>query len=202
MATIATAMARFRGGGRVYQHDGKARILRLVLDELPQLIEGPGMVLRPLGFPHLGALPYPGQIFQGKGFTHGLCGGHQPFTDDVVDRAHMTLLVSRQPFQEPFGSLRAFGLERTPDLEGVGAERLYGVAFVDGALRIHGDTSAAQIDTEDAHGSVTSRSRGFDLDMQEERPIAAFDQGRAGGLLTLEAAVLRLPKRHLEPFTA
>ena len=202
MTTSAAAVARFRRVAGIDQDDRKPYILGFILHELAQLIEAPGMVLCPLRLADLRAVPYPRQVFQGKGF--GLRPGrlNQLFADHVVDRPHVSPLVSREPLQEPSGSPCAFGLERPTDFEVVGTERLNRIAFVSGAQGIDGNPSAAKIDAQDAHGPLASGSRGCDLDVQEIGPIAAFDQRRTGGILSRETGFLMVPQGHLKACSA
>jgi hypothetical protein len=120
----------------------------------------------------------------------------------VVDRPHVSPLVSREPLQEPSGSPCAFGLERPTDFEVVGTERLNRIAFVSGAQGIDGNPSAAKIDAQDAHGPLASGSRGCDLDVQEIGPIAAFDQRRTGRRLALQAGGLMVSRCGVKAFSA
>ena len=202
MATVATAMTGFRSVGRINHHHGQASRLRFVLHELPQLIEGPGMVQCPLCLAHFGPLAYPGQVFQGDSLPRDLCRGDELFTDDVVDRPHMAPLMSRQPFQEAYGPSCAFSLERTSNLEVVGTELLHRRAFVGTPCRIDGNPSATQVNTQHAHGALPSWRWRFDLDVQEEGAIAAFDQRGTGGRLSLEPGFLIVPQGGLKAFAA
>ena len=52
-----TLMTGLRGIGRIDQDNRDPRILRLVDQELPELIEGPTVLVVALGFTALGALP-------------------------------------------------------------------------------------------------------------------------------------------------
>jgi hypothetical protein len=114
----------------------------------------------------------------------------------------MTPLVSREPLQEPCGSPCAFGLERTPDFEGVGAELLHRFAFIGGRKGIDCHTSAAQSDAEDTQGALALRSRGFDLDVQEERAIPALPQRGTGRRLALQAGCLMVARCGGKAFSA
>ena len=116
------------------------------------------------------------QIFEGNLALRGLCLLDKLFTDRMVNRSHMALLASREPFQKSFGFFRAFGLERTPYFGIAGTHRVDLGGFVGLCIRIDCHTLSAQIDTERACGSLWERSRTFELDMQEERAITAFDQ--------------------------
>ena len=194
MATVATAMAGLRRIGRINKYNDYPSILGFVVHKLPQLIERPGVVLRPMHLADLRALPYPGQLFEGDGFLSRPGRGNKLFADDVVDRAHMTPLLSREPFQEPFGSPCAFGLERTSDFEGVGTERLDSRAFIGSPQRIDGNPSTAQVDTQHAHIPLTAWGRRLDLDVQKEGPIAPLDQCSTGGRLALQAGCLMVSR--------
>jgi hypothetical protein len=66
-----------------------------------------------LGSPALCPLLYTRQVFQGNLALGGACGLDKPCADGLVYMVHMLSFTVRQPFQEAFGPLRAFGLERT-----------------------------------------------------------------------------------------
>ena len=150
MTTLPTTMAGLRGIGRRDQHQRYPGILGFVGHKLPQLIEGPTVLVVALRLTALGALPNAGQVFQGN-LPLALAGRlDDPSADDVVNRPHMPFLSARQPFQEPFGPPCAFGLQSTADFGVVGTETLDLGRFVHRAIGIHGHATSAQINAQRA----------------------------------------------------
>jgi hypothetical protein len=201
MPTLMTQMTCLRRIGRINKHKRHASRFSLVGHKLPQLVEAPTVVVVALGSTDLRPLANASQIFEGHLAPSGLCLLDKLLTDPVVDRSHMALLSSRQPFQKPFGFLRAFRLERTSDLGVVGTHPIDFGGFIGLCIGIDRHTSSAQIDAQRARGCLWKRSRTFELDMQEVRAIAALAQRGTRGSVAFESSLLVVTKRRVKPCT-
>ena len=197
--TMPTPMAGLRGISRINQDDRHASRLRLVRHELPQLVKRPTVVMVALSFADFRALSDAIQVLQGNLSLCGCCGRDELLTDPVVDRSHVTCLSAGEPFQKPFGFFRAFALKRTSDFGIVGTEPLDLCGFVRVLIGIHGHTPSAKINAQRPSWRVGNRGRTFELDMQEERTIASFDQRGTGRGVALKPPFLVVTKRGLKP---
>ena len=198
MPTMVAQMTGLRGIGRLNEHQRHACGLRLVGHKLPQLEEAPAGVAVSLWLANPRPLPDARQIFQGNLTPCGLRLLDKLFTDRMVDRSHMALLASRQPFQKSFGFFRAFGLERTPDLGIVGTHAVHFGGFVGLCIGIDRHTPSAKINAERARWCLRERGQAFELDVQEERPITSLDQRGTRGRVALEPAFLIVAKHRLK----
>src|SRR5215216_3348159 len=172
MTEMVATMTDFRGIGRIDQYQRHTSRFRLVGHKLPQLVEAPTVVRVALRLADLGALPNARQIFEGYLALGGLGLLDKLFTDAMVDRSHMALLPPRQPFQKPFGFLRAFGLERTSDLGIVGTQSVDLGCFIGLCVGINRDPASTKINAKRACGYQGIRNRTFELDVQQESTIA------------------------------
>ena len=202
MAHMVAPMTGLRGIGRIHKHQRHTSGVRLVGHKLPQLVEAPAMVAIPLLLAELGPLSNARQVFEGNLALCRLGFLDELLADPVVNRSHMALLSPRQPFQQAFGLLCAFGLERTPHLGVVGTQLMDLSRFLARGIGIDRHTASAQINTERAVYRQRSWGMAFELDMQQERAITPFHQCRAGRRLAFQPSFLVVAQGGLKPNTA
>jgi hypothetical protein len=190
MSKFTANMASLRGVGWVHQDQGHTGVDRLVGDELSKLEETPTLLPIAVYLADPGAIPDAGEVFQCDGSTGGLGFVHDAATDVVVDCPLVSLLPPRQPFQEPLGSLRAFGLVGSSHLGIVAANSVDLGGLVGGPVGIDGDSATPQINTERPLRFDRVRSVVGQLDMEEVGPAATLDQDRGGGLATFQERLL------------
>lgn len=202
MTQMVAPMTDFRGVSRIDKHQRDTSRLSLVGDKLPQLVKRPTGVAVALRLAHLRPLPNARQVFQGNLALRRMSFLDKLFADPVVDRSHVALLSPRQPFQKPLRFLRAFGLKRTPDFGIAGTHAVDLGGFVELLVGIDCDTASPEINTQRACGCQRDRSGSFELHMQEECPITAFDEHRTRRRLSLEASFLEVTQGGLKTCTA
>lgn len=201
MTTYTTLMTGLRGIGRINEDHRNPSVLGFVRHKLLQLVKAPTLVAVALWLPYTGPLADTRQIFQGNLPLGGLCRLNDPLTDAVVNRAHMALLSAGEPLQKPDGFFRAFALERTPHFGIVGTQVVDLRGVIGRTIGINSDTPSAKINSQCTSGGVGSGDSMFDLDMQEERAITAFDQRGTGQGLALESRLQVVAQRSRKPLS-
>lgn len=112
------ALGAFLAGvRRIDVHQRDACPARLVLNELPELVEGPGVERDPLGLAEPYPLPDSAQVFQGDAGRGAFSLGHDLFRDDVVDVRGVPRFLAAPVLEPSPGGLGALGLQLLPQVE-------------------------------------------------------------------------------------
>src|SRR5690606_11142008 len=115
LLTVPTSWACAGSVPRIYIDNRNASLQGLVLDEPLELTKCPGVHICSLLLGGSYTFPYILEVFQ-----HQDVAWLQRFNDslghDMVDVAHPSALLARQPFQKPLGSFCALLLERLTEL--------------------------------------------------------------------------------------
>ena len=86
-----------------------------ILNEFLKLEEGPRLLDIPLSPPHLSPLSDMLQVFHNQNIARSSALNYS-LANNVVKIANYPTLLARKPFQKPFSSFSAFGLERSPQI--------------------------------------------------------------------------------------
>jgi hypothetical protein len=109
---ITTERAGLGGVGRFDQNNLQARHLRLVGDELPQLIEGPGVEDPSVFFSMFCVSPDIGEVLQCDGRVKSTSEVHDSLRYYMIYIAHKPLLPAGHLPQVPSGRMSSFRLQR------------------------------------------------------------------------------------------
>jgi hypothetical protein len=124
---------------RVHEDDRDTSKARLVRDERPQLIEGPGVQCCPVAAPNGYPLPNPLEVFQRDSATCALSLGNDLLADDMVGVRGESAFFARQVLQPPLGALGALPLELGAQPSVSVADVLQVPTAMDGAITGHRD---------------------------------------------------------------
>ena len=117
-AELSASGTESAGVTRINKSHSNALLQSLVPDEPLELGKRPRLVDVPLPLSDLGSLPDVLEVFHHEDVVWR--GGlDYPLADGVVQVADYPAFLAREPFQEPLGSLGAFGLEGSPQIRKV-----------------------------------------------------------------------------------
>src|SRR3990167_1032643 len=166
--------ARVTGAARVAWIDDRhadAAQTGLVLDEAPELGEGPAALPRPLAMANRGPRADVRQVFERNPARGVLSRGDDRFADHVVLVSAKAGLPSRQGLQPLLGAACAATLQATPVLVVAPADALDGVAGVGAAVAIGGQVHDAEIDAEERFGFYGRAVWQVDRGVEVERAV-------------------------------
>jgi hypothetical protein len=165
---------------RVHSDYPAPQSLGFVLQKAFQLGERPG-VQPAFRFPTTGLDPSSNirQILNDDRAA-GLDALNDPFGEDVIAIPSEPLLAAREAAKAPFGTLRAVGLQSTPETEAALDDFAPLLLAEELPLRGDGGTSDAEIDAEGNSRFLCGRVRECDDDVQGEAPLLADEIGGGG----------------------
>jgi len=161
----------------INQYDGNPFAPGLVFDKGSKLEEGPGMLDASLRLPNRDSLSYPLQVFEGYTFGECLSLRNQRLADLVIDVSLEPGFFPTSLFEQPFGGLRAFGLEFSPKLGMALPKTVDYAPAVDFSLGVRGKVDDAQIHADVVRHIVRRRFRHVNGLEQEEHPIPVHQIG-------------------------
>lgn len=194
----STPGASLTGVVRIDIGHGNASLQGLVFDKGLKLPKGPGVGDTPLLSSQSDTLPDVRQVFQDQGIT-GLTYRDNFLADSVVQVGHPPSFLARQPFQEPFCSLRALGLKSLSKV-GVVVSDVFGL-FAGELLPTGGGGQIVDAPVNSNRiGAFREGNFPVNHNVNVELPLALTEGERCGGrLLLLEETPLEVAQVELKP---